>query len=272
MLPYHGLRIGSIHRRGFTLIELLVVIAIIAILAAILFPVLTASKEAGRRGSCLSNQKQIAMGLLMFAEGRGGRLPCAFFNNEAPAFGPGTPAQWKACIRPYLRNPNVFLCPSDRDARIKSVWEKNSFRGNENFDRPASYRYNNTMVGRSARGWPEVPYRLEGVPRPSRLILVCESQPYPTRYPAGTKPEDASAYEWNQVAAYSKTLENQMAQISPTMNSSASCPVSFERHSGGANYAFGDGHAQWLTWRKTWEPSLATDGRNLWNGLGKPAS
>ena len=44
---------------GFTLIELLVVIAIIAILAAILFPVFLAAKEAGRKSTCKSNMKQL---------------------------------------------------------------------------------------------------------------------------------------------------------------------------------------------------------------------
>ena len=55
-------------RRGFTLIELLVVIAIIAILAAILFPVFARAREKARQASCSSNQKQIALGILMYAQ------------------------------------------------------------------------------------------------------------------------------------------------------------------------------------------------------------
>ncbi|PIZ44425.1 MAG: hypothetical protein COY42_14050 [Armatimonadetes bacterium CG_4_10_14_0_8_um_filter_66_14] len=55
-------------RKGCTLIELLVVIAIIAILAAILFPVFAKAREKARQSSCLSNQKQISLGILMYGQ------------------------------------------------------------------------------------------------------------------------------------------------------------------------------------------------------------
>jgi prepilin-type N-terminal cleavage/methylation domain-containing protein len=54
-------------RKGFTLIELLVVIAIIAILAAILFPVFAQAKAAAKKTSAVSNAKQQALGVLMYA-------------------------------------------------------------------------------------------------------------------------------------------------------------------------------------------------------------
>ena len=53
---------------GFTLIELLVVIAIIAILAALLFPSLRTAQESARRAVCAGNQKQILVGIALYAD------------------------------------------------------------------------------------------------------------------------------------------------------------------------------------------------------------
>lgn len=62
MIPQHSRRNNT--KRAFTLIELLVVIAIIGILAAILFPVFARARENARRTSCLSNLKQVGLGMM----------------------------------------------------------------------------------------------------------------------------------------------------------------------------------------------------------------
>jgi len=62
-------------RRGFTLIELLVVIAIIAILAGLLLPTLSKSKEKGKSIRCLSNLRQLAMGATLYANDNSDALP-----------------------------------------------------------------------------------------------------------------------------------------------------------------------------------------------------
>ncbi len=95
-------------RRGFTLIELLVVIAIIAILAAILFPVFAKAREKARQTSCASNMKQIATATLMYVQD---------YDESFPLFGgevnfPGT-ISWATAVSPYVKNKQIFRCPSD---------------------------------------------------------------------------------------------------------------------------------------------------------------
>jgi prepilin-type N-terminal cleavage/methylation domain-containing protein/prepilin-type processing-associated H-X9-DG protein len=93
-------------KRGFTLIELLVVIAIIAILAAILFPVFAKAREKARQSSCLSNVKQIVLGLMQYAQDYDERLPAG----HTYAGGVGV---WYLAIDPYIKNTQVRMCPSD---------------------------------------------------------------------------------------------------------------------------------------------------------------
>ena len=91
-------------RRGFTLIELLVVIAIIAILAAILFPVFAKAREKARQSSCLSNAKQISLGLLQYVQDYDERM--VMYANAAYTY------NWDAAIAPYLKSTQILTCPS----------------------------------------------------------------------------------------------------------------------------------------------------------------
>ena len=70
-------------RRGFTLVELLVVIAIVAILAALLLPALASARDKSRKAACLSNLRQIGIGLLSYATDNDGKIP---YGPKAPPF------------------------------------------------------------------------------------------------------------------------------------------------------------------------------------------
>ncbi|MCS6919832.1 MAG: DUF1559 domain-containing protein, partial [Fimbriimonadales bacterium] len=101
-------------RNGFTLIELLVVIAIIAILAAILFPVFAQAREKARQTQCTNNMKQNALAVLQYIQDYDERFPMSLYqttqNNQPCLF-----TLYNA-IHPYIKNVDVVLCPSDRQA------------------------------------------------------------------------------------------------------------------------------------------------------------
>jgi prepilin-type N-terminal cleavage/methylation domain-containing protein/prepilin-type processing-associated H-X9-DG protein len=91
---------------AFTLIELLVVIAIIAILAAILFPVFARARENARRASCQSNEKNLVLSIMQYTQDYDERMP-----NHWPG-GVDTKLQWINTLQPYVKNYQVFFCPS----------------------------------------------------------------------------------------------------------------------------------------------------------------
>jgi prepilin-type N-terminal cleavage/methylation domain-containing protein len=110
----------ALSRAGFTLIELLVVIAIIAILAAILFPVFARARESARRTSCVSNAKQLVNSVMMYVQDYDNHYPSRNFWNVpvSPGSYPCKPCRtdagyWKVLMQPYIKNDQVFVCPSD---------------------------------------------------------------------------------------------------------------------------------------------------------------
>ena len=97
-------------RRAFTLVELLVVIGIIAVLIAILFPVLAKAREHAYRVKCAANLRSIGHALTMYVQ-QYRVYPCAMATTSG---GAGTFVIWPVRLRPFLNgNRDVFYCPAE---------------------------------------------------------------------------------------------------------------------------------------------------------------
>ena len=110
------------NRSAFTLIELLVVIAIIAILAAVLFPVFAQAREKARSISCVSNEKQIGLAILLYVQDYDEHFPPDQYFDAGFVGAYGTTHQhvWNQSVQPYIKNGAAAT--SWKGTEVGGVW------------------------------------------------------------------------------------------------------------------------------------------------------
>jgi prepilin-type N-terminal cleavage/methylation domain-containing protein/prepilin-type processing-associated H-X9-DG protein len=202
---------------GFTLIELLVVIAIIAILAAILFPVFARAREKARQTACLSNVKQLSLAVMMYTQDYDEMLiPSRQWSGGTP---PPTALIWPAYLAPYVKNTQIFICPSaGATSQYGETW---AARG------PLSLGLNRDIEDRATN----FAYALGTFQEPSTTILLADSTPAPT----GTGAGGGRGFQVQ-------------ADRQPNTQSGVG-----NRHNEGANVGLMDGHAKWYKASSIWQ-------------------
>jgi prepilin-type N-terminal cleavage/methylation domain-containing protein/prepilin-type processing-associated H-X9-DG protein len=121
---------------AFTLVELLVVIAIIAVLAGLLLPALSRSKESAHSTACIGNLHQIGVALQLYVDSNRNHLP-VMRDRSSDTDPPVTnaPPSPDLVLRAELGNTNVLRCPSDL-----TVFEQTG----------SSYSWNSLLNGQNA--------------------------------------------------------------------------------------------------------------------------
>ena len=217
---------------AYTLLELLIVIAIIFLLAGILLPVLSRVREKARQTTCLSNLKQIGLGMAQYSQDSDNCLPLMHQYDDASSLGAaaltgmfygycgcGNPRayqlSWQDFTYPYIKNINVFVCPSSAyKAKLPAH----------------SYGYNYFMAIKTGTSnvcaLPPAPVLESALVQPASKILVAE--------------KGIGADAWYLAGAGDGAAGGGSV------------------HNGGANLLFCDFHAKWVAYPSTWNTSGST--------------
>ena len=229
--------------KGFTLIELLVVIAIIAILAAILFPVFARAREKARSVTCQTNLKQLAIGMIAYVQDYDERFPNWNWgrdrgNPPVHGQGPGTPLPWYAAIYPYVKNKDLYVCPSDTRCPEGGPLGRMCCTDCK-YDRwPLSYTYNEPISANCCNF-----NLLANIKLPAQTLLLADGRSSLTGWdPGGFLARIVFANFNARGDAFGGCCNPN------TVNTEKMTDDKGPRHLGGCNIAFADGHVKWFKW------------------------
>lgn len=226
---------------AFTLIELLVVVAIIAILAAMLLPGLSRARESSRAAQCMSNVKQVALALNIYADDWSDAYPPYTSASGSPwefTKGYGFSCNWQRHIATvYLKEPtstyndvptmlkSLMRCPSDNSPLIEDGWKGVARIIAINGQSQQGFGYGLPVEG----PWGVTLRRRSTIKSPSQLVLAGD-----------WVQKEVGFFEWGYCGRYGGPCSVALDLYKPFM-----C-----RHNDSMNFAFVDGHVERWPWKK----------------------
>jgi prepilin-type processing-associated H-X9-DG protein/prepilin-type N-terminal cleavage/methylation domain-containing protein len=217
-------------RRAFTLLEALAVIIVLAIIAAILFPIFARSRENdGHRSpgsGCQNNMKQMALGFKQYINDFDERYPMVVVTRGSSKGIP--PYGWADALQPYIKNTQVYQCPSDNT------------EGDDDPTKPnyCDFWYNANFIRKIPRGSTAI------ITGANESMLGSSAQTVLAGDGGNTNGAPTGSARYNQCGdGTALTAATQTCPVAPA--GTATLPTA-QIHLEGANYAFADGHVKWL--------------------------
>jgi prepilin-type processing-associated H-X9-DG protein/prepilin-type N-terminal cleavage/methylation domain-containing protein len=222
--------------RAFTVIELMIVIAMLGILAAFLFPAFVQARARSREATCTSNLRQIAHAGLMYLEDYDERFPSCYRLGVPPYV-----VDPRVSLQPYLKNQAVLYCPERHTVQRDCLDPEHDFRP---YSRCMGYGYN----WGSGQNWSLDGGKADGLVRSS---LDDTNVVVGVTLAEVARPEHCFFYGDTNDFVFLTLLRGAMPGVHQGGDPAARTndfgwPYEPPRHGEGNNFAFVDGHVEWL--------------------------